>query len=617
MKTSQPCQFIGFAALLCCGCLLGGRLAQAQPIITNQPVGLVGNLGSEAVLSAGVAGDGLGYQWLKDGVILTDQTSSSMTIGSIQITNCGNYRLVATNLSGTAISLPAALSVPGVPLQAWGYNGSGQLGLGSSDGNPHPDPHEVAKNVVAAAAGGYHSLFVKSDRTLWAVGNNSFGQLGNGTNLSTNNPIYVASNVVAAAAGGDHSLFIKSDGSLWAMGNNSHGQLGNGTTTDTNHPVSIASNVVAVAAGVKHTLFVTSDGKLWSMGWNIFGQLGNAAVDPGPHPTPMIVASNVVAVAAGTYHSLYVRSDRTLWAMGRNSEGQLGSGTTINTNLPILVASNVVAAAAGAYHSLFIKTDGTLWTVGYNRDGQLGNGMTADTNLPVNVASDVVAATGGAFHSLFIKGDGRLRTMGLNHYGQLGNGGTNKQSLPVELPDLTVASLSSMDQAFHSLVVAVLAPRVSPLLDQSIVLGQQVTFTLTVTNGTGPFTYQWQFNGTNITDAMNDSYTIDATKPADAGSYTGIVHGIGGTASSSAMLTITIPAPNLTVTLTNVAGANLFRLHSLGFPDSNYVLNVATNLTLPVDWQPVFTNSADSNGVWQFDEPELGDRQRFYRLSLP
>ena len=64
----------------------------------------------------------------------------------------------------------------------------------------------------------------------------------------------------------NHSLFIKTDGTLWVMGLNSYGQLGNGTTTDAHTQISVGSNVVAVTAGQNHSLFVKNDGRLWAMG---------------------------------------------------------------------------------------------------------------------------------------------------------------------------------------------------------------------------------------------------------------------------------------------------------------------------------------------------------------
>jgi len=105
----------------------------------------------------------------------------------------------------------------------------------------------VATNVTAIAGGYYHSLFLKSNGSLWAMGDNGDGQLGDGTYNPSgiNQPEQiVASNVTAIAGGGYHSLFLKSDGSLWAMGDNNYGQLGDGTTGNTNRPEQILAAII-------------------------------------------------------------------------------------------------------------------------------------------------------------------------------------------------------------------------------------------------------------------------------------------------------------------------------------------------------------------------------------
>ena len=128
-----------------------------------------------------------------------------------------------------------------------------------------------AQPVTKIAAGGIHSLFLKSDSSLWGMGANQVGQLGKlpyDLNYNVKLPGQIlASNVVAIAAGYEHSLFLENDGSLWAMGWNQYGQLGDGTSNTTNQPEQIiASNVVAIAAGsgfqAGHSLFLKNDGSL-------------------------------------------------------------------------------------------------------------------------------------------------------------------------------------------------------------------------------------------------------------------------------------------------------------------------------------------------------------------
>jgi alpha-tubulin suppressor-like RCC1 family protein len=272
---------------------------------------------------------------------------------------------------------------------AMGYNGSGGLGDGTYNGANQPE-QIVASNTTAIAAGQFHSLLLKNDGSLWATGDDANGQLGDGTYAvapyyGTNRPEQiVASNVTAIAAGGYHSLFLKSDGSLWAMGYNGYGQLGDGTTDggnyETNRPEQIvSSNVTAIAAGYYHSLFLKNDGSLWAMGDNQSGQLGDGTSNLGTDRPEQIVSSNVTAIVAGQNHSLFLKRDGSLWAMGDNANGQLGDGTFGGiagyTNRPEqIVTGGVTAIAAGYYHSLFVKSDGSLWAMGFNGDGELGDG---------------------------------------------------------------------------------------------------------------------------------------------------------------------------------------------------------------------------------------------------
>src|SRR5580658_8325849 len=85
--------------------------------------------------------------------------------------------------------------------------------------------NEAQLTVTKISSGFLHDLFLKSDGSLWATGDNQYGQLGDGTTNSTDEPeMIAASNVTDIAAGGFHSMFLKSDGSLWVMGAGESGQ---------------------------------------------------------------------------------------------------------------------------------------------------------------------------------------------------------------------------------------------------------------------------------------------------------------------------------------------------------------------------------------------------------
>jgi alpha-tubulin suppressor-like RCC1 family protein len=432
-----------------------------------------------------------------------------------------------------------------------------------------------AQPVTNIAAGAWHSLFLKSDGSLWAMGDNTPGQLGDGTsdsgNYSTNRPeLIVTSNVNAIAGGYGHSLFLKSNGSLWAMGHNYYGQLGDGTNNNTNRPEQIvASNVTAIAAGEYHSLFLKSDGSLWAMGFNYYGQLGDgrAGSDIETNRPEQIVASNVTAIAAGYLHSLFLKRDGSLWGMGGNDYGALGDGTTTSVNRPeLIVATNITAVSAGGGFSLFLKSDGSLWAMGWNLYGQLGDGT---TNLVANrpeqiVASNVTAIAAGGAHSLFLKSDGSLWVMGWNNHGQLGDGNYDNiyPYIETNCPELIVASNVT-----------------------AIAAGNQHSLFL---KSDGSL---WGV-GFNRFGQLGDGTTNDVSRPEQ------------------------ILAAYNQITGQLLGGTNM-RLSFVGIANANYELDRATTLS-PPNWIPQVTNAASSFGVLAFTNPPDASTNNFWRIrSVP
>jgi hypothetical protein len=165
------------------------------------------------------------------------------------------------------------------------------------------------------SAGGVHTLEIRNG-TLWAWGNNEYGQLGIGNNTNANTPQQVGTDNkwVSVAAGLTYSLALKSDGTLWAWGSNSDGQLGIGNTNNTSTPQQVGTDNkwVSVAAGLRHTLALKSDGTLWAWGNNIFGQLGIGNTTRATTPQQVGTDNKWVNIAGGFNHSLAIKSDGTL-----------------------------------------------------------------------------------------------------------------------------------------------------------------------------------------------------------------------------------------------------------------------------------------------------------------
>lgn len=280
------------------------------------------------------------------------------------------------------------------------------------------------------AAGTNHTLVIRNNNTLWAAGDNSYGQLGV-ADIDSSAGVKVLSDVTYAEANDNVSFAIDSKGTLYGWGDNGSGQISAGTTSYmVNKPLKLMDNVAAVSAGMDHTVALTNDGTAYGWGSNTYGQLGMAENNSKNGAT--VIMKDVADIAAGDGFTLLVTKSGELYGCGLNDNGQLGLSNFKDQNTPTKSLSGVSRVEAGAAHTVALKTDGSVWTTGLNDCGQLGQRY-ADTteytfdNVPLDNVAYVFA---GGNSSGALTTSGRLYTWGDNAYGQLHNGSSDNEYTP-------------------------------------------------------------------------------------------------------------------------------------------------------------------------------------------
>lgn len=302
---------------------------------------------------------------------------------------------------------------------------------------PIPKKVDGLNNVVAITAGGNYYLALKSDGTVFSWGNNSVGQLGDGTLERREKPVKVMELfcIKAIAAGGEHNIALKEDGTVWTWGNNRDGELGNYDGYDPHKvyqnlkspipkKVKGIDNVKEVDAGRFHTVVVKNDGTVWSWGWNQHGQLGEGDESESCTPAEVSGVKDIIGIAAGEYHTVAIKNDGTIYSWGLNRDGQLGiNSLEMTSKKPQIVIgmSNTKAIGAGESHTIALKQDGSMFAWGDNEVGQIGDGTISNKRTPVQVENlkSIMSISAGGAHSTALDSEGKLWTWGWNDSGQL------------------------------------------------------------------------------------------------------------------------------------------------------------------------------------------------------
>jgi alpha-tubulin suppressor-like RCC1 family protein len=321
----------------------------------------------------------------------------------------------------------------------WGRNFQGQLGDGTQTARLLPTP--VAGSLVFrnVSAGQDHTCGVTTDFLAYCWGESIDGKLGTGppTRIVTT-PTRVAGGLkfrVVAAAGAHSCGLTVPDGRAYCWGNNSLGQLGDGTTTGRNTPVPVAGgrSFRQVTTGALHTCAVTWGHQGYCWGSDFVGQLGDGATRQNRSRPSLVVGGHpFTQISAGFASTCAVTTTARAFCWGNSP---VGDGTTLQRFEPRAVSGNLsfTRVTAGDNHMCGETTTKKAYCWGINSLGSLGNGVGG-----IQLQTKPVAVSGGLLFAQLSAGrgtcgktpDGTAYCWGENGDGQLGDGTTVSRFVP-------------------------------------------------------------------------------------------------------------------------------------------------------------------------------------------
>ena len=279
------------------------------------------------------------------------------------------------------------------------------------------DAEIITINGIREAGENY---FIDNEGKVYTWGNNISGQLGNGTNIDSNVPICISDisenvlngkNIIEIQAEYSEMIAIDSEGKVYTWGENSGGQLGNGTNEASNEPICISDipgnalngkNIVEIQNSYSTIMAIDNEGKVYTWGRNVSGQLGNGTNENSNVPICIsdiegnaLNGKNIVELQSSTT-VIAIDSEGKVYTWGVNYSGQLGNGTYYDSNEPICISDipgnvlngkNIVEIQSGNT-IIALDSEGKVYTWGVNGDGQLGNGTNENSNVPICITDD-------------------------------------------------------------------------------------------------------------------------------------------------------------------------------------------------------------------------------------
>ena len=314
------------------------------------------------------------------------------------------------NDGGSSSQSTARIKTDGT-LWIWGGGEWGQLGLNVPQDIDQSSPVQLPGTTWAIVGGSSSKGAIKTDGTLWAWGQNYLGALGTNGKSGTgrrSSPTQIGTETTYSTAVGKNAitqgnrLNIKTDGTLWAVGDSEKGQLGlnqsgpgrRSSPTQVGTDTTWDKVAISGSTGNSNVTAIKTDGTLWTWGENGYGGLGlnTPANQDLSSPTQVGTDTTWSHCYCGNKMSMATKTNGTLWAWGSNTNGKLGFNNTTEYSSPKQIPGTNWKldgmGTANEHTSACIKTDGTLWMWGSGIYGQLGDneaGPTSRVSSPVQI----------------------------------------------------------------------------------------------------------------------------------------------------------------------------------------------------------------------------------------
>ena len=447
--------------------------------------------GSTATVTAVVKANGGGGVLPGQGVSFT--TGSAASVSPVSATTDSSGSVSTTVTSTDAWSVPGStltvtansagytatrgLGVVGANASACGNNGSGSLGIdgSSSVATPTQLSRVFPAPISALAAGAAASYALLTDGTVWAVGDNPLGQLGDGTTAgrSTWAPVSGISNAIQIAASNSGAYALLRDGTVRAWGDGAYGRLGNGGSASSNAagslvPVVVSNlrNVTQIASGGSVGYALMNDNSVRAWGRGTYGSLGNGSTTSTATPVAVSGITTATQIASGNATGYARLSDGSVRSWGWNSKQQIGNmsySRDVSTPVAVGSLSNVTQVAAGWDFAYALRADGTVaaWGAGDKNQGGLGHSTESGRSggpIPEDVAGISTARkiTAGVASGYALLADGSVKAWGDASGGQLGDdstSGSTYNAVTTHIPRSVVALMENSNQSGILLVI--------------------------------------------------------------------------------------------------------------------------------------------------------------------